>query len=95
MKTSPNRPAPIVLAFTVLTIGGSADAVAAADTVSLCKSFQEFHYTEFDELYANLGQCVSFFRTYPVDTCQLLKEYDLLASFGYASQGACVVNLSN
>jgi hypothetical protein len=95
MKTCPNRLLQVALAFTVLTGGVAADAVAGADTVSLCKSFQEFHVTEFDNLYGNLGQCVSFFRTYPVDTCQLLKEYDLLASFGYASQGECVVNLSS
>jgi hypothetical protein len=95
MTNYPTQLAPIALAFTVLTAGASAEAAAAADAVSLCKSFREFYSIEFDELYANLGQCVSFFRTYPVDACQLLKEDGLLASFSFASQGECVVNLSN
>lgn len=65
-------------------------AIADADLVTLCKSIQIPAPVDFELNFGTIGQCVSFFRTMPVETCQMLKEDGRLGEFGYANQGECV-----
>ncbi|MEN8261182.1 MAG: hypothetical protein ABFS02_11455 [Pseudomonadota bacterium] len=81
------------LVLCTLTAGMSGGAMASADTVTLCKSIKTLDPVAFEQNFGNLGQCVSFFGTMPVEGCQILQEEGRLEELGWATQGECVSDL--
>ena len=82
------------LVLCTLTAGMPGGAIAGADVVKLCKNISKMDDPDiFVDEFGSLGQCTSFFRTYPADACQMLEEEGRLLELGWTTQGDCVSDL--
>lgn len=82
------------LAFAApMAVPTAASAAPATDVVSYCKLIIQYYPNE------SLGNCISFFRSDPnaaaAHFCGFIKNEGLLADFGFANMGDCVITLKN